>query len=464
MVTEKFRRQLRYETERWWTEGLIDAALYERLADRYQFSRLEQDASHRFIAILIGLGAVLLGLGAITFVAANWQVWSRSLKVLLLLSVFIGVNVVGFYFWRSPHGRTRRLGQGLLLLGGLLLGANMALMSQMFHQSGDTYELLLVWGLGVVAMAYSLRLTSLGGLALILIGIGYWLGWFSWLSDRESTWQLMIQHMPLVVGGLFVPLAHQCRSRAIFGLSAVLVALSLVCNLLSQSSNGILGWVSAIAFTLPIALLWGYRDQLWQFAPSLQFSPRSAAQVEPFQAIARSLAVVLLSVLHYCLSFHGLWDSAQVSAISPNWQIWVDAIVLGIVAGLGWLHLLRIPRHAPQTAINSGTIALMLGTVAAIFIGELASIAAFAFNVMLFLLAIGLIRDGLALGSRHTFWGGMTLLVLGIVTRVLEYNTSLLLKSIVFAVCGIGVILAGLWFERQVKPPSFANPIQENLP
>jgi uncharacterized membrane protein len=94
MLSDKFRRQLRQEAEQWRTEGLIDDSVYEQLSDRYQFNDLEAAARNRFVLILLGLGSVLLGLGIITFVAANWQAWSRELKVTLLLSGFIGINTM----------------------------------------------------------------------------------------------------------------------------------------------------------------------------------------------------------------------------------------------------------------------------------------------------------------------------------------------------------------------------------
>ena len=173
-MSDKFRRQLRQEVEQWHNEGLIDQTVYEQLGDRYKFTDLESSASNRFILILLGLGSVLLGLGIITFVAANWQAWGRELKITLLLSGFIGINTAGFYLWRrSNHQWQRNLGQALLLLGALALGANMALMSQLFHQSGQVYQLYLIWGLGVLAMAYSLRLTMLGIFASLLVWLGY---------------------------------------------------------------------------------------------------------------------------------------------------------------------------------------------------------------------------------------------------------------------------------------------------
>lgn len=454
MISEKFRRQLRQEAEKWWTEGLIDSALYEQLANRYQFQTLEQDASHRFIAILMGLGSILLGLAAITFVAANWDLWSRPVKVVLLLSLFIGVNTAGFYLWRRPAALKgqQRLGQGLLLLGGLLLGANMALMSQMFHQSGNAYELFLIWGLGVLAMTYSLRLTCLGVLAWILLEIGYWAGWLDdSLGRTASAWYLLIEHMPLVASVLLIPLAYWCRSRVIFALAAVTVVSSLVANTVSGQANLPLstGWIAAIIFVLPVALLWSYSSKIWQ----------SSTQSDPFQPISHSLALWGLSLSLYTLAFRGWWQSSAITTShqSIHWHLLIDILLLCVLTGLGWLQLRWRWRWIQEHLIHNGTMAIFLLVLIVLLVVNfdvvrLQGIGILVANGLLFLLAIGLIRDGLAIGSRNEFWGGMVLLVMGIVTRMLEYNTGLLLKSIVFALCGVGIIAAGLWFERNAKP------------
>lgn len=479
MTTEKFRRQLRQEAEQWWQEGWIDASLYERLSERYQFSQIEGEASNRFVAILLGLGAILLGLGAITFVAANWQEWSRTFRVILLLSCFVAVNAAGFYLWRRPIAQKgfQRLGHGLLLLGAMLLGANMGLMSQMFHQSGDLYELFLVWALGVALMAYSLRLTSLGVLSLILMICGYLMSFGSWSTWQEFSWtELMVLHMPLLTAAVFVPLAHWCRSRVIFGLSAILIATSFTFNLRPISMFGGYpfgdGWSVAIAFVLPPALLWSYSDRIWQRSPAS----------DPFQSLSRTLAIWFLSILFYLLAFQSWWyrDADYGSTVERNWQLLIDVVFLGVVAGLGWLKLsyeLRRSRRVQEKAINSGVVAIFLAVIAVLFLLRDAvlvntpEISIVVLNSLLFVLALLLIRDGLALGSRSTFWGGMMLLVLSIMSRMLEYNTELIFKSIVFALCGVGIIVAGLWFERNVKGhqpdralPTTTNPPQEEAP
>jgi len=469
MVTEKFRRQLRQESEKWWLEGLIDAALYERLSERYELQSLEKDASNRFVTILMSLGGILLGLAVLTFVAANWQVWSRGFKVGLLLSFFVGINIAGFYLWRSPSPKGyQKLGQGLLLLGAMTLGANLALMSQMFHQSGDFYELLLIWGLGVAIMAHGLRLVSLSLLSLILVSIGYALGWLDWTSGQIGSngevllpFRLLVLHRPLVVCLVFMPLAHWSRSPILFGFSANLIATALMLNLIPWGWLGASasGWIVAIAFTLPPALLWSYTSNLWRFARS----PQTAAPVpqpDPFPSLARRLAIAYLSFSLYLFAFAGMWQvpGSSNAASTLNWQPLADALLLSIVTGLGWLALSQEKRRSrfQEKFLNSGAVAVILGLMAGVFIFHfeihpIDNIATFIFNILLFLLAIGLIRDGLALSDRQTFWGGMSLLVLSILSRMLEYDTGLLLKSVVFALCGVGGILAGLWFERKIK-------------
>ena len=93
----------------------------------------------------------------------------------MLMALFIGVNWGGFRLWHySQESWQSRLGKGLLLLGGLLLGANLGLMSQMFHRSDPVFHLFLVWGLGVWLMAYSLRLTLLGRIGDSSFSLGIW--------------------------------------------------------------------------------------------------------------------------------------------------------------------------------------------------------------------------------------------------------------------------------------------------
>jgi uncharacterized membrane protein len=459
MASEKLRHQLRKEVQQWRTEGLISSELYEQLASRYQFDELDTLARNRFIAIFLGLGAILLGLALITFVAANWQAWSRNFKVFLLISLFIGINTGGFYLWRSADAAAaNRLGQGLLLLGGLTLGANLALMSQMFHQSGAVYQLYLVWGFGVLSMAYSLRLTSLGILAIILTSIGYCLGVFD-LSNFDYRWWSgfgqIIQHMPILVGFVFIFLAYWCRSPWLFGLSLVLTVASLEVNAIRfasvlSSSSLVRGLVIFCAVSLVPAWLWAYQDY---------FGQQENSQSSLFASISRKLALIYLSVLFYIFSFNGWWDyRSSVSANESVWYDWLLLVDLGFFLGLtcwNWGKLGQRRINSSFWGLDRHSSLILVAILATGFlfcwhfqVGVYEAIATIMINLLLFFLAVSLIRQALATGKRLGFWSGILLLSLQLFSRMFEYDTGLLLKAIVLFVSGVCVIAAGLWFER----------------
>ena len=459
MITEKFRRQLRQEAQLWREEELITERFYQQLTERYQFNHLDTAASSRFVMILIGLGGVLLGLAVITFVAANWQNWSRELKVILLLSLFVAVNTTGFYLWQQPQtelgmGRKRRLGEGLLIFGALSLGANLALMSQMFHQSGSSYELFLIWGLGVIAMAWGLSLTSLGFLGILLYGMGYWIGHNDlFILSEFSFSRFLLEHTALLIGLLFIPLAYRCQSRVLFVMALLVLIPALQISLLPLLNINIPAslWFALSGIFTPL-LLWGYNDSL--FLP---------VQSRPFQPLARTVSIVFLAILFFWFSFNIFWayfpvnQSDHLTQIS-NWVL-IDFVFYFALILLEWYYLAKpSPLYPKRWGFDSITSVLVgfFGVTAILCfwhlqIYQIPEIATFLFNVQLFLLGAGLIRIGLEKTKRLAFWGGMILLVSQIMSRTFEYNTELVLKAFVFGLCGIGVILAGLWFERHLS-------------
>ncbi len=449
MSSDKFRRQLREEVEQWHSEGLIDSSLYDKLCHRYQFSELERFTRNRFVRILLLLGSILLCLGILTFIAANWQIWSRELKVGFFLIIFLSLNTVGFFLWRyQKKGLRNLLGEGLLLLGGLTLGANMLLMSQLFLQNKPIYQFYLVWGLGVLAMAYSLQMKSLGILSILLTATGYILGQiqpdFLILGELHGL-RLMVQHMPLLAGFMFIPLAYKCRSKWIFRLGLLTIIYSLEANLLKLNLLIPQPWLAAIASSLPPAMLWGYSDSLWG-----KYLPK----VKLFDRTSRTLTILFLICLFFILSFYGIWHLSFVPVANDisvlHWHLLLDIIILGGFTTWEWLRLLR--RWDFNSSLIAGAIAISaIVPYIHLSTGNFAITAIVIFNLLLFLLALGLIREGLKQVQRRLFWGGIVLLTLQIFSRMLEYTNDLMFISVVLFLCGLAGISSGLWFERYLQ-------------
>ncbi len=466
MLPEAFRRQLLQEAQRWRRDNLISDVQFQQLSDRYEFDRLDAHAKNRFTLILLTIGCILIGLGILTFVAANWQDIPRIARVVLLFGLFLGVNVAGFRLWhptgnsselRESNRAQHRLGEALLLLGSLTLGANLMLMTQLFHIGGSSDALFLTWGSGVLSLAYGLRLASLGAFAILLVGVGYWIGWSdTFAGGNSSIWDVVLPQMPIVSAILFIPLAYLCRSKTLFTLSAIAVSSSLISSLSATLTRGsVLPW---ILLALPAALLWAYDDTIWSI-----FRRNSDPDLRPFQLIARRLAVLYLGGLFYWLSFHWGWTADRSSfwyfSAIAQWKSLPSVVALVGVAIVQWIYLLRFARNRTgrfRINVNTMMIGLFVVTTAIvnfwhIRIAPIPTVATFIFNLILALLGIGAIRSSLAIGNRRNFWFGIVLVIIQIFSRLLEYETNLLLKSLIFVLCGLGVIVAGLWFERYVR-------------
>jgi uncharacterized membrane protein len=484
VASDEFRRELQREAREWQTSELISAEQYQRLAEQYEFATIETAARDRFIMILLGLGSILIGIGAITFVAANWQALSQTVKAGLLFIAMLVCDLSGFGLMNrvGPNDRWRRLGQALLLLGALLLGANLALMGQIVHTSSTRYELCATWSLGVLAMAYGLRLPFLGMLALLLLGIGYWSALWDmvWLQNSLlGVWTL--QMMPLLVAGLFIPLAYRCRSPFLFALSAIAVNSSLLILILDVGRS-LPYWLDALVLILPFALLWAYDDTLWPgLARQLRRLPWSrtptrraaapafapAARVDeieqPFQPVARGLMLLSLSVIYWVLSFRDAWLTSASRTLLESSLLWRNSGLVMLTLGLlavwtvgAWVYLGWRQRGPWRLDALSNIILGFLGITAGLFwltfaAGPLPIFATTVMNILLAVLSLGLMREGLGAGTRAPFWWGLVMLTLQILSRVLEYETGLLVKSLVFVGCGVGFIVVGLWFEHYVR-------------
>jgi uncharacterized membrane protein len=475
MIFNNFQRKLRQEAQLWRDEGIISSSQHEQIAKRYQLNNLEESTRDGFSIIAIVIGGLLLGLGVMTLVGANWQGWSREVKFILLMSLFLSTAITGFLTWREPTLTTnqskksqqskRVLGEALLILSAFILGATLMLMGQIFNISSSTSELFLAWGFGVLVMAYSLSLNSLGIMAIILIQIGYWIGIGDlWSVPGEVNWaRLAVRHMPLLSWLLFVPLAYICRSRWIFGMGVLAFILSLQYNLNPLpllTFSDVISWTASFALALPPALLWSYDDLLF---PTVNY--------RLFQPLARNLGLICFGVVFYLLSFRWQWQAVDLSYDQPNnlsnvFQS-LPIIDLGILSGLAVLQWLFLVRHRNSPLRREVFFKIVIITTFLAFIiitpfwhqaiTRITELGIFIFNILLAILAWGLIQEGLKLRKRTSFWYGILLLTLQIISRVLEYNTDVLFRALVFASCGYSLIAAGLWFERRFTTSKSSN-------
>ncbi len=89
-ITKKQFEFLEHEFNYLEKEGVISRQEKVRMLDSYDVK-----GNLSFITILLSIGALLLGLGVLTFVASNWIYLSKAVKFLLIIACLIGVNFAG---------------------------------------------------------------------------------------------------------------------------------------------------------------------------------------------------------------------------------------------------------------------------------------------------------------------------------------------------------------------------------
>jgi uncharacterized membrane protein len=154
------RKFLENESPAWVAEGLISADQQARLLARYPPEAVQA------VGLLPLLGSILVGLSALSVVAANWQSLPATVRLGLLLGSLLAAYTGGEYFLRRGN---RRLGHGLVGLGLVLFGAGIILTSRLYQLVGYDVSGLLAWVVVGVLLSY---LYNSQPLALLPILIG----------------------------------------------------------------------------------------------------------------------------------------------------------------------------------------------------------------------------------------------------------------------------------------------------
>jgi uncharacterized membrane protein len=455
MPSDRFRHELKAEVRHWVEEGLINDQQVDQLVDRYRLNQLDAAAKNRFVGILVGLGCLLIGLGVITFVAANWEDLGRSVKLGLLTTLFLGSNLGGFYLWQRGFDR---YGQGLLLVGNLVLGASIALFTQMFHLASDSYLLFLWWGLAVLAMAYATRMKWLAMLAIALMGQAYWLlvwhGFMFW--SRSQTLGILPDvgwlqnYMAVAAMVMFLPLAHWCRSRTVFVMAWMAIVSAFFNGAMTNADNLI---PKMLAFTLPGLLLWSYGTGEFKV-----LAKRLGGGTIAFSLCACAVFGVNLM---YAGNSGGYWAALR------NWPGLGSGVLLVVVTIVQWVRLL-MARESPRIGGLGGDLTLNLTVLGIVGLQAIAlmfsgfgapgiDLGGLMLNALTAVWGIGLIRESLSEGDRSMFWAGMATLTTLVMAKVFLSTTMLTFKALMLVACGVMIVMAGIWFEKNVRSRSLVS-------
>ncbi|MFC6592097.1 DUF2157 domain-containing protein [Deinococcus lacus] len=160
-------RPVQAQLQRWQAVGLLTPEQAAQIL-AYEQASATGAARRQWGLTLSALGALVLGLGIIALVAANWGSISGGLKIAGLTTLMLSSYTLGYRLRDADGAGWPGTGAAFYLLGGVLFGALLGLLAQGMQLDVSIGTLLMLWGAGLLALAYAVRLPAALHLALPL--------------------------------------------------------------------------------------------------------------------------------------------------------------------------------------------------------------------------------------------------------------------------------------------------------
>jgi uncharacterized membrane protein len=346
----------------WGEAGLIDAETAAAI-------RAYEESHSRPIALwaVIGIGALAIGLGVISVVAANWEDVPGTVRLIIHLAVMIGLG--GWLTWRSEaleRAQPWGLEAGLFVLGALGL-AFFGHLGQVYQTSSPLWQPLATW-LVLFAPLILLRgqswLTALllaGALAVVCWDYaGSQYGIFDQQETVPHAWIAFVTALPVALAPLGAWMRERSDRRAFWkrleqlALVYAVGGASLTCiaagidefddDVLSFASQAIRGGVAFAAAALVAA------------ARRRRSGEASAAVLAGAGLASIIAAPISGSDLMGGVLFMALWVGIAAAALHAGWR-GVFQLAVGVIA----LRLIVLSFELASDLLTSGFGLILAG-------------------------------------------------------------------------------------------------------
>lgn len=438
-------KYLMQELQSWVNEGIVDTETAHTIACRYAGAEMKSVAWSRII--LGSIGALLVGLGVIALLAANWDDIPRAARATLSfmpLAVCVATYIMGVQKgWTS-----RSFFEPLGIFWSLSVGAGISLIAQTYHISGDPESFALTWTLLLLPIVYATQ-------AVVPL-VCYFVGLLTWASLSQFSNGITVLYWPLAL--LAMPALLIIRNANPFSIRA-----------------GLVTWGTALCSTAALGVtLEKTMPGLWMIIYSGAFAMLLLAGIASeskenhiFQTPLRTIGGCGLAVLLYLLIFKWPWDEIgwnhyhadiEYNAILSYFD-YLLACTLPIFAGV---MLLVVNRKMPISAwkglpvlsiwaawgIAPVVIAIAYSVAASMNDAFLASllITIYLAGLGLYTLAGGLMRRSMLLVN-----GGILILISIILGKFFCSDLSFTTKGIAFIVSGSLFFLVNSYVGRYLR-------------
>lgn len=380
----------------WLESGTISSEQAEKmLVDVNRQSK--EDKTSKFVVAISTIGAIILGIGMLLFVASNWKAMPNLIKILILFFSTFGSYYLG-YVLKYGKKNLPRIGASLIFLGALLFGVSIFLIAQIYNINANAHSLVLIWLIGILPLVYGFNSQLIAALAALLFFI-----WATLFSVED--------------GGHFLSL---------------LIFMPIV-------------FLSIGTFILSAGGLHYFKPQLANIGKIFRMAGIGISMFSLFVLTFNFFWEAFLSETAFKWLAHKELVSTLANPAMINAMIFFGLSIFGLL-----LNLIFNPSKSKMNIYeNMIPISTVFLTLLAISIPS--SIYIFIFNLIfagltLFLIYIGYQKTNIKLINIGTFWLSVFLL-----TKYFEVFWRLIDRSLFFIIGGVLLLFGGIFMERKIK-------------
>lgn len=392
--------------------GIITDEIAQNIKTYYATS--EEAGSNKLFTIFGILGATLVGLGIILIMAHNWDNFSKFTKlVCAFLPMILGEVLLGYSIFKDKNMAWKEAATAFLFFA---VGACIALVSQVYHVSGDLESFLLVWIVLCVPLLYVTK--SKTAVILYLFFITYFAIEAGY--DRSTT----IPQLYFVLFALSLPRYYQ-----------------MIQSKIPSAVTSILHWLFPLSFLISIPICIEQNDAigflmfltffgiLYNIGQLPYFKNKSLLQ-NGYRVLGSLGTIIMLLIL----SFRDVWKHNFKDQIFSSFEI-ASIIVLLLLAIALLYHNSKQQKLKMTNLFNF--VFLIFGVI--FLIGFISPITAtILVNILLFILGMMAIK----LGADTFHFGilnyGMLIISALVICRFFDDTVPFELRGLLFVLVGVG--------------------------
>ena len=229
-----YLRQLKRDLDTWIAKGLVPEESRDAI-----LASVGGGPARSLDVILAIFGVILIGAGAMSFVAANWAALGKLERLIVLFGSMWAAYGVAMWFMASQRGA---IGQAFVLLGTILFGVNIWYVAQTYNIAAHYPDGTMLWGLG--ALAAAALVPSRAALAFAIVLGGLW----TWQETQYFDSTLHVAFLPYWAAAAAI--AGWMAWRPAIHLSALALIFWFVIN--HGGLQRLLGWGDAEVMTIYI--------------------------------------------------------------------------------------------------------------------------------------------------------------------------------------------------------------------